>query len=81
MTSSEHASTETAMIFGELNRHSGEWKFHAGGQGYASGLERIARDYGVDVDVDVDRAFTAVLAGTVPSATDPGSEKAQNPSG
>lgn len=84
---SEHASTETAMIFGELYRHSGEWKFHAGGQGYASGLERIARDYGVDVDVDidvdvdVDRAFTAVLAGTVPSATDPGSEKAQNPSG
>lgn len=46
---SEDASTETAMIFGELYRHSGEWKFRAIGQGYASGLEGIARDYGVDV--------------------------------
>lgn len=45
----EDASTETAMIFGELYRHSGEWKFRAIGQGYASGLEGIARDYGVDV--------------------------------
>ena len=26
---SEDASTETAMIFGELYRHSGEWKFRA----------------------------------------------------
>lgn len=45
----EDASNETAMIFGELYRHSGEWKFRAIGQGYASGLEGIARDYGVDV--------------------------------
>lgn len=45
----EDASTETAMIFGELYRHSGEWKFRAVGQGYASGLAGIARDYGVNV--------------------------------
>ncbi len=46
---SEDASTETAMIFGELYRHNGEWKFRAIGQGYASGLAGIARDYGVSV--------------------------------
>ena len=46
---SEDASTETAMIFGELYRHSGEWKFRAMGQGYASGLRGIAQDYGVNV--------------------------------
>lgn len=46
---SEDASTETAMIFGELYRHGGEWKFRATGQGYASGLAGIARDFGVNV--------------------------------
>ncbi|MFF3222474.1 TerD family protein [Nocardia suismassiliense] len=45
----EDASTETAMIFGELYRHSNEWKFRAIGQGYASGLAGIARDYGVHI--------------------------------
>ncbi|MEV6110821.1 TerD family protein [Streptomyces sp. NPDC051940] len=46
---SEDASTETAMIFGELYRHGAEWKFRAIGQGYASGLRGIAQDYGVNV--------------------------------
>ncbi|MFC4603761.1 TerD family protein [Rhodococcus kronopolitis] len=46
---SEDASTETAMVFGELYRHGAEWKFRAVGQGYASGLSGIARDYGVNV--------------------------------
>ncbi|MFI0409844.1 TerD family protein [Actinomadura sp. 3N508] len=45
----EDASTETAMVFGELYRHSGEWKFRAVGQGYASGLAGIAVDFGVNV--------------------------------
>jgi tellurium resistance protein TerD len=45
----EDASTETAMVFGELYRHGGEWKFRAIGQGYASGLRGIALDYGVNV--------------------------------
>ena len=45
----EDASTETAMVFGELYRHSSEWKFRAIGQGYASGLRGIALDYGVNV--------------------------------
>ncbi len=46
---SEDASTETAMVFGEVYRHGAEWKFRAVGQGYASGLAGIARDYGVNV--------------------------------
>ncbi|MGP3971183.1 TerD family protein [Streptomyces sp. 6N223] len=45
----EDASTETAMVFGELYRYGGEWKFRAIGQGYASGLRGIALDYGVNV--------------------------------
>lgn len=46
---SEDASTETALVFGELYRRGPEWKFRAVGQGYASGLAGIARDYGVNV--------------------------------
>ena len=46
---SEDASTETAMVFGELYRHGAEWKFRAVGQGYASGLAGIAADFGVNV--------------------------------
>ena len=46
---SEDASTETAMVFGELYRNGSEWKFRAVGQGYASGLAGIAKDFGVNV--------------------------------
>jgi tellurium resistance protein TerD len=46
---SEDASTETAMIFGELYRNGAEWKFRAVGQGYSTGLSGIARDFGVNV--------------------------------
>jgi tellurium resistance protein TerD len=45
----EDAATETAMIFGEIYRSFGEWKFRAVGQGYASGLKGIAQDFGVNV--------------------------------
>lgn len=46
---SEDYSTETAMIFGELYRHSGDWKFRAVGQGYAGGLRALALQHGVNV--------------------------------
>ncbi|NOT86236.1 MAG: TerD family protein [Methylococcaceae bacterium] len=46
---SEDASIETAMVFGELYRHGGEWKFKAVGQGYAGGLSALARQYGINV--------------------------------
>ena len=37
------------VLCGDLVRHNGEWKFRAIGQGYASGLAGIAKDYGVNV--------------------------------
>lgn len=46
---SEDASTETAMIFGELYRNGGDWKFKATGQGFVGGLEPLARSFGVNV--------------------------------
>lgn len=46
---SEDASSETAMVFGELYRNGPEWKFRAVGQGYASGLAGIAKDFGVNI--------------------------------
>lgn len=46
---SEDASTETAMTFGELYRHGGEWKFKAIGQGFAGGLGPLAQSLGVNV--------------------------------
>jgi tellurium resistance protein TerD len=46
---SEDASVEAAMVFGELYRHSGEWKFKAVGQGFKGGLGPLAQSYGVTV--------------------------------
>ncbi|WP_296405570.1 TerD family protein [Psychrobacter sp.] len=46
---SEDGSTETAMIFGEVYRHNGEWKFRAVGQGFSGGLGPLAASYGVAV--------------------------------
>ena len=46
---SEDASIETAMIFGEIYRHNGEWKFKAIGQGFKGGLGPLAQNFGVNV--------------------------------
>lgn len=46
---SEDASTETAMIFGEIYRHNGEWKMKAIGAGFAGGLAPLATAHGVNV--------------------------------
>ena len=45
---SEDASVETAMIFGEIYRHNGEWKFKAMGQGFQGGLGPMAKNFGVN---------------------------------
>ncbi|NOG32563.1 TerD family protein [Halomonas sp. TBZ9] len=45
---SEDYSTETALEFGEVYRHNGEWKFRAVGQGYAGGLLAMCQRYGVN---------------------------------
>ncbi|MFI8339309.1 TerD family protein [Streptomyces sp. NPDC085639] len=44
------ATTETALVLGELYRRGGAWKFRAVGQGYASGLAGLATDFGITVD-------------------------------
>lgn len=46
---SEDFSTETALIFGELYRHQGEWKFRAVGQGYRGGLMELLGNFGLAV--------------------------------
>jgi len=40
---------EAAMVFGELYRRQGQWKFRAVGQGFHGGLAPLARSFGIDV--------------------------------
>ncbi|WP_442817656.1 TerD family protein [Streptomyces sp. NBC_01591] len=47
---SADATVETAFILGELYRRQGAWKFRAVGQGYGTGLEGLATDFGISVD-------------------------------
>ncbi|MET9760486.1 TerD family protein [Streptomyces sp. NPDC006372] len=44
------ATVETAFVLGEFYRRQGAWKFRAVGQGYSSGLEGLATEYGITVD-------------------------------
>jgi tellurium resistance protein TerD len=46
---SEDMSEETAMIFGEVYRHRGDWKFKAVGQGFSGGLSAMCGHFGVEV--------------------------------
>ncbi|WP_372632789.1 TerD family protein [Cohnella sp.] len=43
----EDFSVETAVVVGELYRHSGEWKFNAVGSGYKDGLAGLVKDFGL----------------------------------
>ncbi len=52
------ATQETAMISGELYRRSGQWRFRAVGQGYASGLAGLATDFGISVGDDPEQTPT-----------------------
>lgn len=45
----EDFSIETAVIFGELYKNQGEWKFNAIGSGYQGGLAALCANYGVEV--------------------------------
>ncbi|MCF0234434.1 MAG: TerD family protein [Thermoguttaceae bacterium] len=45
----EDAGTNQAVVFGELYRHNGVWKFRAVGQGVDADLYKIAVNYGVNV--------------------------------
>ena len=41
--------TETALILGEFYRRNNEWKFRCVGQGFAGGLEPLAKHFGVEI--------------------------------
>ena len=45
----EDFSIETAVIFGEVYRYNGEWKFNAIGRGYQGGLRALCQSFGLDV--------------------------------
>lgn len=45
----EDFSVETAVVVGELYRHSGEWKFNAIGSGFQGGLKALCQNFGVNV--------------------------------
>jgi tellurium resistance protein TerD len=44
----EDYSTETAMVFGEVYKKGGEWRFTAVGQGYSGGLGAACTIYGLN---------------------------------
>ena len=45
----EDYSMETAMIFGEIYKKKGEWRFVAVGQGYSGGLAKVCQSYGINI--------------------------------
>lgn len=45
----EDFSIETAVVFGEVYKNNGEWKFNAIGSGYQGGLAALCGNYGVEV--------------------------------
>ncbi|MEU6471043.1 TerD family protein [Streptomyces massasporeus] len=62
------ATTETAFVLGEFYRRQGAWKFRAVGQGYSSGLEGLATDYGITVDEPQQAAPAPATAPAPPAA-------------
>lgn len=45
----EDFSIQTSVVFAEIYKTSGEWKFKAVGEGYAKELVDLCREYGIDV--------------------------------
>ncbi|WP_409000276.1 TerD family protein, partial [Streptomyces ipomoeae] len=67
---SKDAGVETAFVLGEFYRRQGAWKFRAVGQGYSSGLEGLATDFGITVD-EPQHAAPAPPAPVAPPVTAP----------
>lgn len=44
-----HFAIETVIIFGELYRNKGEWKFNAIGSGFSGGLMSLCQQFGIDI--------------------------------
>ncbi|WP_405584532.1 TerD family protein [Streptomyces sp. NBC_01190] len=72
----DDAGAMRAVIFGELYRRAGGWKFRAVGQGYDSGLAGLATDFGIDVDDDGE---TATEPGPLTEAAPPPEPVAPGP--
>ncbi|MFB8177582.1 TerD family protein [Streptomyces sp. NPDC055966] len=64
------ATSETAFVLGEFYRRQGGWKFRAVAQGYSSGLEGLATDFGITVD-EPQRAAPPAVATPPAPATPP----------
>lgn len=45
----EDFSIQTSVVFAEIYKASGEWKFRAVGEGYVKELADLCREYGIDV--------------------------------
>jgi tellurium resistance protein TerD len=45
----EDYPSEIAIVFGELYRKNGDWKFKAVGKGYLNGLEDVASKFGIRI--------------------------------
>ncbi|MGW1913825.1 TerD family protein [Streptomyces sp. NPDC002076] len=63
------ATVETAFVLGEFYRRQGGWKFRAVGQGYSSGLEGLATDFGITVDTPQHAAPPAAARPVTPPPT------------
>jgi tellurite resistance protein TerA len=84
---SQDATVETAFVLGELYRRQGAWKFRAVGQGYSTGLEGLATDFGITVDepqqpapAPASTSPPAVSAPAAPMAPPPPPAAAPSPS-
>ena len=45
----EDFSIQTSVVFAEIYKHNGDWKFKAVGEGYAKELVDFCHEYGIDV--------------------------------
>ncbi|MER6330632.1 TerD family protein [Streptomyces sp. NPDC001034] len=70
------ATAETAFLLGEFYRRQGGWKFRAVGQGYDSGLDGLATEFGITVD---EPRHGAPLAPAPPAAVPPPPPRAPSP--
>lgn len=70
------ATVEASLIFGELYRHGGRWKFRAIAQGNANGPAELVREYGVEVDDEPEpEAAPAPIAEPDPQPSSPSLRK------
>ncbi|KVX18546.1 tellurium resistance protein TerA [Burkholderia ubonensis] len=60
--------SETALILGEFYLRQGAWKFRCVGQGFAGGLEPLAKHFGVDVSAPAPASAPTPAPAPVPPA-------------